>query len=54
VGKSLLILATLLGLAACAPPQSHYTKSGEPCHPVGYAWNPYWVSPDGKTWCSAQ
>jgi hypothetical protein len=48
------VLSVLLGLSACAPPQSHYTKRGEPCHPVGYSWNPYWVGPDDKTWCSAQ
>jgi hypothetical protein len=49
-----LVLAVLLGLAACAPPQSRTTASGQPCHPVGYSWNPYWVGPDGKTWCSAR
>jgi hypothetical protein len=52
--KSLVILATLLALAACAPPQSRFTRNGEPCHPIGYAWDQYWVSPDGKTWCAAQ
>ncbi len=52
--KALVFGVLLLGLAACnsMPPQSHFTKNGEPCHPVGYSYAPLWVSPDGKTWCA--
>ena len=52
--KILVISAALLGLTACQPPQSRYTKNGQPCHPVGYGFAPLWVSPDGNTWCAAR
>jgi hypothetical protein len=45
VGKSLLILATLLGLAACQPPQPHVALDGTACKPVGYSWAPIWMDP---------
>jgi hypothetical protein len=49
--KTIGLLAALLGLAACQPPMSRYTKSGEPCHPIGHSFAPIWVAPNGHTVC---
>jgi hypothetical protein len=45
------ILAVLLGVAGCNPPQSHVTADGQACHPIGYSWRPVWVTPDNKRAC---
>lgn len=46
-----LVLAVLIGLTACQPPQSHVTSDGKACVPVGYSWAPIWVTPDGTRAC---
>jgi hypothetical protein len=43
--KLLLILATLLTLGGCNPPQSHLTADGRACKPIGYSWRPIWMDP---------
>jgi hypothetical protein len=46
-----LILAALLGLTACQPPQSHVTEDGRACVPIGYSWAPIWVVPGTSRAC---
>jgi hypothetical protein len=48
-----LFALCLLCSCATAPAQSRFTPDGKPCHAIGYSYNPYWVGPDGFTWCHA-
>jgi hypothetical protein len=45
--RVLILLAVLLGLAACYP-AGNATRNGAACHSVGYGYRPYMIDPNGQ------
>ena len=43
--RTAVMLAMLVALTGCNPPQSHTTPDGRACVPIGYSWRPVWVDP---------
>jgi hypothetical protein len=53
--KAIGLLVALMALVGCIngqPPMSRVTRSGQPCHTIGYSFAPVWVGPDNSTVCT--